>query len=86
VSLILYNRDDPAMVARVDKLYRHLVTEAAAHGFAEYRGHISYMDLIADTYDFNNGALRRLNDRIKACLDPNNIIAPGRNGIGTRRA
>lgn len=86
VSLILYDRDDPEMVARVDALYRHLVAEAASHGFAEYRGHISYMDIIADTYDFNNGALRRLNDRIKACLDPNNIIAPGRNGIGTNRA
>lgn len=86
VSLILYDRDDAAMVARVDKLYRHLVTEAAAHGFAEYRGHIGYMDLIAATYDFNGGALGRLNAKVKAALDPNNIIAPGRNGIGTRRA
>lgn len=86
VSLILYDRDDPAMVARVDKLYRHLVTEAASQGFGEYRGHISYMDLVAETFDFNDHALRRLNDKVKACLDPNNIIAPGRNGIGTRRA
>ncbi|MCW3834439.1 FAD-binding oxidoreductase [Sphingomonas canadensis] len=84
VSLILYNRDDPAMVDRVDKLYRHLVAEAAAQGFGEYRGHISYMGLIADTFDFNDHALRRLNDKVKACLDPNNIIAPGRNGIGVR--
>ncbi|MBN8830612.1 MAG: FAD-binding oxidoreductase [Sphingomonadales bacterium] len=86
VSLILYDRDDPAMVTRVDKLYRHLVTEAASHGFGEYRGHISYMDAVADTFDFNDHALRRLNDKVKACLDPNNIIAPGRNGIGTRPA
>ena len=74
------------MVTRVDKLYRHLVTEAASHGFGEYRGHISYMDAVADTFDFNDHALRRLNDKVKACLDPNNIIAPGRNGIGTRPA
>lgn len=86
VSLILYDRDDPAMVTRVDKLYRHLVTEAAAQGFGEYRGHISYMDVVADTFDFNDHALRRLNDKVKACLDPNNIIAPGRNGIGGRAA
>ncbi len=84
VSLILYNRDDPAMVARADKLYRHLLAEAASQGFAEYRGHISYMDAVAETYDFGGHALRKLNDRVKACLDPNNIIAPGRNGIGNR--
>ncbi|MBU0556752.1 MAG: FAD-binding oxidoreductase [Alphaproteobacteria bacterium] len=86
VSLILYDRDDAAMVTRVDQLYRHLVTEAASQGFGEYRGHISYMDVVADTFDFNDHALRRLNDKVKACLDPNNIIAPGRNGIGTRSA
>lgn len=82
VSLILYDRDDAKMVARVDKLYRHLLAEAASQGFAEYRGHISYMDEVAGTYDFNDHALRRLNDRVKAALDPNNVIAPGRNGIG----
>ncbi|WP_125956168.1 FAD-binding oxidoreductase [Novosphingobium sp. MD-1] len=85
VSLILYNRDEPEMVARADKLYRHLLAEAASQGFAEYRGHISYMDAVAETYSFGGGALRRLNDKVKAALDPNNIIAPGRNGIGTRR-
>lgn len=86
VSLILYNRDEPEAVARADRLYRHLVAEAASHGFAEYRGHISYMDLIAKSYDFNDGALWRLHDRVKAALDPNNIIAPGRNGVGSARA
>lgn len=86
VSLILYDRDDPAAIDRVDKLYRHLVTEAASQGFAEYRGHISYMDLVAKSFNYNDGALWRLNERVKAALDPNNIIAPGRNGIGTNRA
>jgi 4-cresol dehydrogenase (hydroxylating) len=53
-------------------------------GFAEYRGHISYMDAVAATYNF--GAARCAAQRQgKAALDPNNIIAPGRNGIGTRR-
>lgn len=84
VSLILYNRDDPAMVARADKLYRHLLAEAARQGFAEYRGHISYMDAVADTFNFGDGVQRKLNDKVKALLDPNNIIAPGRNGIGDR--
>jgi 4-cresol dehydrogenase (hydroxylating) len=82
VSLILYSRDDPEGVARANTLYRHLLGEAAKRGFGEYRGHISYMADVASTYDFGDGALRQLNDRVKAALDPNNIIAPGRNGIG----
>ncbi|MGJ8481271.1 FAD-binding oxidoreductase [Sphingobium yanoikuyae] len=86
VSLILYDRDDADMTTRVDKLYRTLVARAAADGYAEYRGHISYMDIVADTFDYNGGAITRLNDRVKRALDPNNIIAPGRNGIGRERA
>ena len=60
------------------------MTEAAREGFAEYRGHIDYMDTIAATYDFNDHALLKLNNKVKAALDPGNIIAPGRNGIGGR--
>lgn len=82
VSLILYDRDDAMMTARVDKLYRTLVQRAAADGYAEYRGHISYMDVVADTFDYNHGAMNRLNDKVKKALDPNGVIAPGRNGIG----
>jgi 4-cresol dehydrogenase (hydroxylating) len=37
--------------------------------------------LIAQSYDFNNGALWRLNDRLKTALDPNGIVAPGKSGI-----
>ena len=37
---------------------------------------------IARTYDFNDHALLRLNAHLKGMLDPNGIIAPGKNGIG----
>jgi 4-cresol dehydrogenase (hydroxylating) flavoprotein subunit len=82
VNLILYNRDDPAMLTRADALYRHLLTDAARRGIGEHRGHISYMDMIAQSYDFGDGALGKLNGKVKAALDPNNIIAPGRSGVG----
>jgi len=36
---------------------------------------------VADTYDWNGGALRKLNERVKDALDPNGILAPGKNGI-----
>jgi hypothetical protein len=39
------------------------------------------MDDVAATYDFNRNALLRLNERVKDAIDPNGIIAPGRNGI-----
>lgn len=81
VNQVLYNKDDKAMVARVDQFFRALVSDASVQRYGEYRAHIEYMDLIASTYDFNNGALWRLNDKLKAALDPNGIVAPGKSGI-----
>lgn len=81
VNQVLFNKDDPEMVDRVDRFFRALVNDAREQRYGEYRAHIEYMDLIADTYDFNNHALRRLNERVKNALDPNGIIAPGKSGI-----
>jgi 4-cresol dehydrogenase (hydroxylating) len=39
------------------------------------------MDHIANTYDFNNHALWRLNETLKDAVDPNGILAPGKSGI-----
>lgn len=39
------------------------------------------MDQIAATYNFNNNAQMRLNERIKNALDPKGILSPGKNGI-----
>ncbi|MGX7895934.1 FAD-binding oxidoreductase [Tsuneonella sp. HG222] len=81
VNQILFNKDDAQMTAKVDLLLRKLVSEAAKQGFTEYRAHIEYMDLVASTFDYNDQALRRLNERVKDALDPNGIIAPGKSGI-----
>ncbi len=81
VNQVLFNKDDPDMVDRVDRFFRSLVSDASEQRYGEYRAHIEYMDLIADTYDFNNHALRRLNERIKNTLDPNGILSPGKSGI-----
>ncbi len=43
--------------------------------------HLDYMDTVADSYDFNNHALLRLNERVKDALDPHGIIAPGKSGV-----
>jgi hypothetical protein len=39
------------------------------------------MDQIAETYNFNDNAQMKLNEQIKNALDPNGILAPGKNGI-----
>jgi len=38
---------------------------------------------VAKSYGFNDHALLRFNERVKRALDPNNIIAPGKYGIGS---
>lgn len=85
INQIMFNKDDPAMVARVDKFFRALVDDATRERYGEYRSHIDYMDLIASTYDFNNNAQTRLNEQLKNAIDPNGIIAPGKSGIWPTR-
>jgi 4-cresol dehydrogenase (hydroxylating) flavoprotein subunit len=81
VNQLLYDKDNADMMGRVDAMFRALVADASAHQYGEYRTHIDYMDLVAESYDFNNQALRRLNNRVKVALDPNGVIAPGKSGI-----
>ena len=62
-------------------LFDTAVREAAELGFHEYRTHVSWMDLIASQYDYNDHAMMRFNERIKDTLDPDGILAPGKQGI-----
>ncbi|MFO7277710.1 MAG: FAD-binding oxidoreductase [Pseudomonadota bacterium] len=85
VNQVLFNKDDPEMMARVDRFFRTLVEDAKKYGYGEYRTHLDYMDLVAWTYDFNDRALLRLNEKVKNALDPNGILAPGKSGIWPAR-
>jgi len=81
VNQVLFNKDDKDMVERVDRFFSALVSDATEQRYSEYRAHIEYMDLIADSYDFNNHAQLRWNNKLKDALDPKGIIAPGKSGI-----
>jgi 4-cresol dehydrogenase (hydroxylating) flavoprotein subunit len=81
VNQVLFDRDNPVMAANLDRIFRALVVDAKEQGYGEYRTHIDYMDVVAETFDFNQHALRRLNEKVKDALDPRGILAPGKSGI-----
>jgi 4-cresol dehydrogenase (hydroxylating) len=85
INEILYDRDDARMAAAVPTLMSNLIQDAASAGYCEYRTHIDNMDQVAGTFDFNDHAMARLNGRIKDALDPNGILAPGKQGIWPQR-
>jgi 4-cresol dehydrogenase (hydroxylating) len=85
INEILYNRDDKPMCAAVKQLFPQLISDAAELGYSEYRTHIDYMDSVAATFDFNQHAMGRLNQTVKDALDPNGILAPGKQGIWPAR-
>ena len=84
VNMLAYDRADAAMARRADALFRALMADARARGFGEYRSHLSYMDEVADSYDFGDHAQRRLNEWFKDAVDPRGILAPGKQGIWPR--
>ena len=72
---------DAAHNKQARDMVRELIVEGGKHGYGEYRTPIVFMDEAAQAYDFNDNALLRMNERIKDSLDPNGILAPGKNGI-----
>ncbi len=60
---------------------RRVLLEGAKAGFGEYRAHLDNMDLAAEQYSFGDHAYLRFCERIKDAVDPNGILAPGKQGI-----
>ncbi|KAI1612453.1 glycolate oxidase [Exophiala viscosa] len=81
IANIVYDRSNADQKQRATGLMREMIREAAKEGYGEYRTHLLFADQVAETYSWNGGALRKFNETIKDALDPNSILAPGRNGI-----
>ncbi|CAG8979727.1 hypothetical protein HYALB_00012373 [Hymenoscyphus albidus] len=84
ITNIVYDRSDAEEKARARKMMKEMIDAAAQEGFGEYRTHLLFADQVAGTYDWGGGALMRFHEVIKDVLDPNGILAPGRNGIWPR--
>ncbi|KAK7883755.1 hypothetical protein LTR67_010917 [Exophiala xenobiotica] len=85
IANIVYDRADQDAKQRATALMREMIREAANQGYGEYRTHLLFADQVADTYNWGNGALGKFNETVKDALDPNGILAPGRNGIWGKR-
>ena len=63
------------------ELFKTINTEFAKKGWGEVRAHPALMDTVQQTFSWNDHAIRRVTEKIKGALDPNNVMAPGKNGI-----
>lgn len=81
INMLMYDRDDDKQVANVRAMFDELIEVTRRAGYAEYRTHLDWMDPIAETFDFNKGAINRFNQVVKDALDPNGILAPGKQGV-----
>jgi 4-cresol dehydrogenase (hydroxylating) flavoprotein subunit len=81
VTLIIFDTQDEPQVRAAYDVAKRLVRDAAKLGYGEYRAHIDFMDLAADQYSFGDHAYLRFCETIKDAVDPNGILAPGKQGI-----
>jgi 4-cresol dehydrogenase (hydroxylating) len=81
IFVIFYDRGNEEEKRKVYELMNRMIDDAAAEGYGEYRTHLDFMDRIAGTYNWNDGALTKLNQRLKDALDPFGILSPGKSGI-----
>lgn len=82
---IVFDNNDPAKRKAALACLRAMVDDAAQLGYGEYRTHLATMDQVAGTYNWGDGALMKFNEKLKDCLDPKGILAPGRCGVWPAR-
>jgi 4-cresol dehydrogenase (hydroxylating) flavoprotein subunit len=84
ITSVWFDARDEVQTRRAYDVCREVAEEAGRHGYGAYRAHLSLMDTVAEQYGFNDHAYRRFNETLKDALDPNGILAPGKQGIWPR--
>ena len=84
ITMIIFDTKSESQMRAAYDVCKTLVREAAKLGYGEYRAHLDFMDLAADQYSWNDHAYMRFCEAIKDALDPQGILAPGKQGIWPR--
>ena len=71
---LLFDRSDANATARANDCYRALYEAGQKQGFLPYRLNIDAMDIL----NTSGATCSRLASQLKAAVDPNSILAPGR--------
>ncbi len=74
---ISFDREDPQERARAEAAFRHLIAQYDAAGYPPGRMPTSFQEEAMRRLP----QLRQVTGRIKAALDPDGVIAPGKYGI-----
>ena len=81
VCTLVFNKNKPEEMQRTRALFTELIALMADEGYGEYRTHLAYMEQVAKTFDHNDHAMLRFQEKLKDVIDPNGIIAPGKSGV-----
>ena len=82
---LIFDRRDPEEKRKAHEVFGIMVREAAEAGYGEYRTHLSFMDQVAGTYNWNDNAQLKFQQQLKDALDPKGILSPGKQGIWPER-
>lgn len=81
VTPIMFVADNRQQAEAAGRLFLEAHQHLGTKGYGLYRAHVAFMDQVQQAQGFNQHALRRLSERIKDALDPQGILAPGKQGI-----
>jgi hypothetical protein len=70
---IVYDKNDPVKRKAANDCLREMIDDAAKLGYGEYRTHLVLMDQVAGTYNWNDNALMKFNEKLKDALDSKGI-------------
>ncbi|KAK4148835.1 hypothetical protein C8A00DRAFT_38578 [Chaetomidium leptoderma] len=78
INFIMFH---PSAEGRLREVQKALMEHSKKLGYMEYRTHVSFMDETAANQTFNDRAFGRFTTLLKDAVDPNGVLAPGKQGI-----